>query len=673
VSAARKARSGPKPQPKPPVERRARPWAAPALLVLLVLVFYWVPLTSSSASIQWDAADMHYPLQRYFSDHVRSASLPFWTPYVFSGYPFLANTEVAAWYPPHWPFFLAGITPRAIQMEIAASALIALLGAFLFFGAIVRNRAAALVGAIAYAFSGFFAGHASHIGICAAAAWLPWLFFAYRTALDRAPERFAALGAAVGGCMILAGYFQTALYSFLALGLYGAADFFVERRPLRRAAGVLAGIALGAVALSAIATVPGLEATAESVRAHANFSGSTEGVLHAAPLVTLVAPDHLGALSGSYRGPADVTQYYFYSGLLLLPLAIVGALRSRLRIPALAVLVPAIWYMFGPAAGFYRLGAVVPGLHMVRAPVQGWFVAGFALATLAAAGAAWIFDRWPHRAIPIALAAVFFLDVFYWNSLHNPLAYARAGFDELYGAGEAAAARIAGVQPPLTRLYEPHNALALGPLDHALDVRLETTSGYFALEPKRAVDYGAVATRNPKLLDSANAARYVNVQSGSLLNNPGVLPRAYFPPYVRDVASDPESVAALETLDPHVGSTVAGPHAPVRQDASATAEIVSRTEQSYDVRYRAASPSLLKLTDSWFPGWHATLGGAELPLVRVDHAFMGVVLPAGSGVVRFAYRPRFFWYGAALSLVAAAVLALVAWRVFPIRRRAPIH
>ena len=99
-------------------------------------------------------------------------------------------------------------------------------------------------------------------------------------------------------------------------------------------------------------------------------------------------PNWLGALTGSYRGPFDITQYYFYAGLLLVPMAALGVAKNRVRIPALAILVTAVWYMLGPAAGFYRLGAILPGLHSVRAPIQGWFVAALVLAMLAAAGAA---------------------------------------------------------------------------------------------------------------------------------------------------------------------------------------------------------------------------------------------------------------------------------------------
>ena len=81
---------------------------------------------------------------------------------------------------------------------------------------------------------------------------------------------------------------------------------------------------MGAFLLSAVQTLPGLELTARSIRAGANYSSSTEGSLEARALPTLILPDELGAVSGRYRGPGDVTQYYFYAGILLVPLALLG-------------------------------------------------------------------------------------------------------------------------------------------------------------------------------------------------------------------------------------------------------------------------------------------------------------------------------------------------------------
>jgi len=129
-------------------EQKAAPWRdlagwrAAAALALAVLIFYWIPLTDPKTSIQWDAVDVHYSPQKYFADHVREGVLPFWTPNVFSGFPFLADLQVGAWYPLNWPFFLAGITPNAIQLEIALHAFLACLGSFLLLVRLIPQRLA---------------------------------------------------------------------------------------------------------------------------------------------------------------------------------------------------------------------------------------------------------------------------------------------------------------------------------------------------------------------------------------------------------------------------------------------------------------------------------------------------------------------------------------------------
>jgi hypothetical protein len=637
------------------------------MIFACVALFYWAPLTSSSTSIQWDAADMHYPLQKYFSDHLLAGVLPFWTPYLFSGYPLLANTEVAAWYLPHWPFYLTGITPGVLQLEIGLHAFIACLGAYFFLSQLELRRSAALLGSLAYGLSGFFAGHSSHVGLFCAAAWLPWLLAAYQRATGASIIRYTALGALAGGMMILAGYFQTALYGFLALGLYALSGLWSNRerwlRSWLQSMLIVGGMAAGAALVAAVQVLPGLELTANSIRAKADYSSSTEGTLHLRPLLTLFAPDALGAISGSYTGPVDITQYYFYGGLLLVPLAAVGAVKTRMRWPALTILIPTLWYLAGPAAGFYRMAGIIPGLHKVRAPIQGWFIAALALAMLAAAGADWIFGRWRASALPFILVALLFADLWYWNSFNNPLAYARASFAELYGAREDVARRqLAATQPPLTRFDGPRAFPGLGPLDHPLDIQLETTYGYFALEPALADEYASAMSRNPKLRDGLNVSRFVNLRTGALDTNPAMLPRAYFPKTISNVHGDGASRQALETLDPAAGSVVLELHPAVRQDPAAVASIAAHDPKSYRVRYQAASPSLLKLSESWYPGWRAFLGLNEIPIVRVDHALMGAVVPAGSGEIRFEFRSNYFRYGLAITVVALLVLTGLAFQ-----------
>src|SRR5438093_5781777 len=182
--------------------RHLRGWRAAALLAFAVLIFYWIPLTDPNTSIQWDAVDTHYSPQKYFADHVREGEIPYWTPYIFAGFPFLADPQVGAWYPLNWPFLLLGASPGIFEAENLLHALIACLGAYLLAKRLFGNRAAATFAGLSYGLSGFFAAHSSHTPMFQAAASLPWLLLLYVRALDDRLLRDAALAVLVGGLII---------------------------------------------------------------------------------------------------------------------------------------------------------------------------------------------------------------------------------------------------------------------------------------------------------------------------------------------------------------------------------------------------------------------------------------------------------------------------------------
>src|SRR5689334_23431926 len=126
----------------------------PWLLALAAMVLAYNLPQLLSGSVQYDGVDVHYAAQRYLSDELHAGRLPFWTPYVFSGFPFLADLQVGAWYPLNWPFFAAGITPRSIGGELLVSSLVATSGAYVLARRFVPSQTAALATGLFYGLSG---------------------------------------------------------------------------------------------------------------------------------------------------------------------------------------------------------------------------------------------------------------------------------------------------------------------------------------------------------------------------------------------------------------------------------------------------------------------------------------------------------------------------------------
>jgi len=68
---------------------------------------------------------------------------------------------------------------------------------------------------------------------------------------------------------------------------------------------------------------------------------------------------------------------------------------------------------------------------------------------------------------------------------------------------------------------------------------------------------------------------------------------------------------------------------------------------------------LVVLSDTWYPGWQATVDKRPATIFEVDGVVRGVVVPAGRHLIEFRYRPRSVYWGAALTLLAGLVALMV--------------
>jgi hypothetical protein len=629
-------------------------------LVAIVCIYNLPQLLTGS--VQFDGLDVHYAAQRYLSDELHAGHVPFWTPYIFSGFPFLADLQVGAWYPLNWPFFLVGVTPRSIGGELLVSSLVACSGAYFLARRVVpRCETAAVAAALFYGLSGWFAAHSQHVGMVAAAAWLPWLLVCLLRYLE-APDlrRLAELGC-VGAMIALPGSFQIALYTFAFVGIWAVCEACAQR-----SWGVARGLCLGlAVAagwgalLAAVMIVPALELLGRSIRLE--LSAPDIGYFHLSSLVTLIDPDYYGLLSGHYTGPGDSTQHYFYAGILLVPLVVLGAANRRVLRTAAALGLPFVWYALGPRGGLYELAARLPGFGSVELPMHGWFLPALGIALLGGAGVGLVAQRFGQR-WAVALTSIVFVDALIVNQLLNPLAYVRDTFEDLYGRTlQAFNMQVAVAEPPVARLYGPPLA-AVAYRNHALQTRVPTTYGYNPLELANYAAYTeAAANRNARLIPGL-AANY-QLRDGQLAPLADALPLAYFARTVVVVADQSAARDALSDLDPATTTLVTGPDPHLATDESANVTVVSEAEDGVTLRYTSATPNLLRVAIPIYPGWSATLDGHDLQLVTVDETFIGVVVPSGSGEVQLLYRPNWFWAGATLSAVALLAAAAVFLRL----------
>jgi hypothetical protein len=82
--------------------------------------------------------------------------------------------------------------------------------------------------------------------------------------------------------------------------------------------------------------------------------------------------------------------------------------------------------------------------------------------------------------------------------------------------------------------------------------------------------------------------------------------------------------------------------------------------QQISVQIQAPAPSILLVSQSWYPAWKAYVDGSPVKLWRADYAFQAVEVPAGRHTVRLAYEDRAFRMGWVLSC-AGLLLWLGLW------------
>lgn len=99
-----------------------------------------------------------------------------------------------------------------------------------------------------------------------------------------------------------------------------------------------------------------------------------------------------------------------------------------------------------------------------------------------------------------------------------------------------------------------------------------------------------------------------------------------------------------------------------------TATITGYSAQQVEVRATASADAWLLLSDTFYPGWSATLDGQPTPVLRGDVLFRVVRIPAGTHTVVFTFTPTSTRAGLAIS-VAALLVVLVSGVVLMMMRR----
>lgn len=99
--------------------------------------------------------------------------------------------------------------------------------------------------------------------------------------------------------------------------------------------------------------------------------------------------------------------------------------------------------------------------------------------------------------------------------------------------------------------------------------------------------------------------------------------------------------------------------------SGAAVAVVSYRPNAIEMLTRSAASAFLVASEIDYPGWHAYVDGAAVPITRTDYVLRGLEVDAGEHRVRMVFAPRSVPIGLAISALTAGALVIagvVRWR-----------
>jgi hypothetical protein len=208
-----------------PTDSKEGPALPYYLLLLLVLIIAYLPLSTFYWGMKNDAFSANFPNKFFFTQALHSGFLPLWNPYCNFGLPLYADPGFAFWNPITWIFgSVIGYNAYSLTFEVLLYLYLAgffmfRLCKFLFFA----NAVSFLV-ACMFMCCGFFSSHIQHINFITCAPFIPLLLHrflqlqqqpSYRNAFFSSIAYYFVFASGHPAMPVAAIYFLLILFLFL--------------------------------------------------------------------------------------------------------------------------------------------------------------------------------------------------------------------------------------------------------------------------------------------------------------------------------------------------------------------------------------------------------------------------------------------------------------------------
>lgn len=202
------------------------------ILIAVTLLAYF-PVCFFLFSLKNDSLVQYLPFRYHLSESIQHGYFPFWSPYLYTGFPIHADMQGMTWNP---IVLLISLFTRynmsVLEFEVTIYLVLSAIGMYHLLKSFALHRLICLLGAIAYMSSGYINGSASVIPWISSAAFIPFVFLALKKLLERPIVKNALLFTVALSMLFLCGYptfFIYTCYLILAILVFA---LIVKKQPL---------------------------------------------------------------------------------------------------------------------------------------------------------------------------------------------------------------------------------------------------------------------------------------------------------------------------------------------------------------------------------------------------------------------------------------------------------
>jgi hypothetical protein len=660
----------------------------------------WRPLTHPEEIPCWFAKldfSIHYAFKTYWVNSLKALNPALWNPYVTTGIPFPAHPSVGA-FSPFNLLHLVFSPPFAFTLQNLAHVWLAAFGMYVLMKALNCRWEASVLAGLAFGFQGYFFLHNS-LGLLPlwwAACWIPWVLYFLQTAVAQNKFHRILAASACASLSFFEGYPQITLYTIMLSCLFIFYSWASRSSSFWKMLSMSLLFVAGFLALAACQLLPASEFVRLSNRSGWGYQEIMIEYLRPSDWLCFLNPFHLcdpnlGHEPG-FWGNKALEEMTNYIGLAPFFLFVIGSfLWGKLHrlhgwFTGMAVL---FWLLaMGESTIFTKylflaFCKFVPTLSQHRNIGRMAVIATFCMAVVAGLALDWVIRRFlaPRKngtttekkrsptflywlapaLIALTAANLWVIANPFWSSTRNWYADTTKVFPRPFIDRVLDDKAYPRIQPAD---YTNSNILFKVAQLRSSDMTFVKEAGwiqqtYFDNEDTPITDLAAM--KYACCLPSPRSNRWKEVEPEGHFVNEKAYPRAFLVGGARLASSAQEALAMILNgrVDPQ--KEVLLEHSPIPFEGKpaflGAAEITRYEDNRVDLHFSAPQSCYLLLSDTFFPGWKASLNTKTVPIFRADAAFRAVYIPsAGEHHVEMVYRPIWLYTGVAVSFPAWVLL-----------------